>query len=143
MKLAGAALVIAAAATLTGCGGGSSSSSGGNSGGGGGSTVAQGDGIEVGNCLNTNYDFIVQPATTELDGTSPAGVGFVLKFYDDNGAARAAAKAKNPKFTAVLLNTVIDFHGNPSPYAGAPPAKISKKELDEIKGCLEDPKRTS
>jgi hypothetical protein len=32
---------------------------------------------------------------------------------------------------------VIDFKGNPSIYAGAPPAKISKGELATIKTCID------
>jgi hypothetical protein len=133
-------VLLVALAVLAGCGGGGSKSGGG--GGGGGSTSGV-DGVSVGNCLNSNYEFIVQPGETELNGTSPGGVGFALKFYKDAAAAKAAAAKSNPKFTAVVLNAVIDFHGNPSPYAGAPPVKISKTELDEIRLCIQDPNRTS
>jgi len=135
-------VLLAAAAVLAGCGGGSKSGSGGGGGGGGGSTSGV-DGVSVGNCLNNNYEFIVQPGETELNGTSPGGVGFTLRFFKDNAAAKAAAAKSNPKFTAIVLNALVDFHGNPSPYAGAPPVKISKTELDEIKACIQNPKRTS
>ena len=73
-----------------------------------------------------------------LDGSSPAGVNFTLNFYKDNAAAKAAAAKKNKKFTAVVENGVVDFRGNPSAFAGAPPAKISKVELASIKRCVHD-----
>ena len=66
-----------------------------------------------------------------LNGQAPAGVVFTLTFYKDAAAAKAAAAKKNPKTTALVENGVVDFKGNPSIYAGAPPAKISKVEL----GC--------
>src|SRR2546423_7098478 len=98
-------LVLAAlAALLVGCGGGGGggSSSGGGSGGssGGGGVNAR----SVGDCLNTDENFIVQPSETTLDGSSPAGVNFTLTFYKDNAAAKAAAAKKNKKFTAVVEN---------------------------------------
>ena len=37
-------------------------------------------------------------------------------------------------------NGVIDFKGNPSPYTGAPAAKISKSELNAIKRCIDSTK---
>jgi hypothetical protein len=130
-------LVLAAlAALLAGCGGGSSSSS--NSGipnGGGGV-----NGISVGNCLNEDENFLVQPSQRVLDGQSPAGVSFTLTFYKDNDAAKAAASKKNKKFTSVVENGVIDFKGNPSAFAGAPPAKISPVELNAIKRCIDKTK---
>ena len=58
---------------------------------------------------------------------------FELTFYKDDAAAKAAAAKKNPKTTALVENGVVDFKGNPSIYKGAPPAKISKLELDAIK----------
>ncbi len=125
---------------LSGCGGGGSSNSSGSSGstgsssssGGGGAT----DGIAVGNCLN-DQDFLVQPETTLVNGQSPAGVSFTLTLYASPAAAKTAAAKKNPKTTAVVENGVVDFHGNVSPYQGAPPAKISKVELAAIKTCID------
>jgi len=131
-------LVVAAlAALLAGCGGGGSSSSsksGVPTGGGG------VNGITVGNCLNGDENFLVQPSETVLDGQSPAGVSFTLTLYKDAAAAKAAAAKKNKKFTALVENGVIDFKGNPSPFAGAPPAKISKVELAAIKRCIDKTK---
>jgi hypothetical protein len=130
-------LVLAgAAALLAGCGNGGSSSSSGNTPTGGGGV----NGISVGNCLNGDENFLVQPSQTRLDGQSPAGVSFTLTFYKDDAAAKAAAKKKNPKFTALVPNGVVDFKGNPSTFAGAPPAKISKVELNAIKRCIEKAK---
>ena len=43
---------------------------------------------------------------------------------------------KNPKTTSLVENGVVDFKGNPSIYAGAPPAKISKVELAAINRCI-------
>jgi hypothetical protein len=133
-------VLVALVAVLAGCGG--------SSGGGGGGTpsgVPSGgggvNGISVGNCLN-NEDFLVQPSQTVLDGQSPAGVSFTLTLYKDNAAAQAAAAKKSKKTTAVVENGVIDFRGNPSIFAGAPPAKISKSELGAIKKCI-DSTRTS
>ena len=63
-------LLAAVAALLAGCGGGGSSSSGSSGGtpnGGGGV-----NGISVGNCLNEDENFLVQPSETQLDGQSPA-----------------------------------------------------------------------
>jgi hypothetical protein len=132
-KLLTPALVLVALVALAGCGGGGGkSSSGGSSSGGG--TV---DGITVGNCLNDDENFLVQPAGNALDGQSPAGVVFTLTFYKDAAAAKAVAAKKSTKTTAVVENGVVDFRGNPTPYAGAPPAKISKVELAAIKRCID------
>jgi hypothetical protein len=138
-KLTSPILVLAAlAALLAGCGGGSSSSGGG--GGGGNSGVPSGgggvNGISVGNCLNEE-DFLVQPSQKVLDGQSPAGVNFTLTLYQDAAAAKVAFEKKNPKTTALVENGVIDFRGNPSIYAGAPPAKISTSERNAIKKCID------
>ena len=137
-KLTSPILVLAAlAALLAGCGGGSSSSS---NGGGSSSGAPSGgggvNGISVGNCLN-DEDFLVQPSQQVLDGQSPAGVNFTLTLYKDPAAAKAAFEKKNPKTTALVENGVIDFRGNPSIFAGAPPAKISKSELGAIKKCID------
>ena len=81
-------LVVAVlAALVAGCGGGGGggSSSGTPNGGGG------VNGISVGNCLNEDEDFLVQPSQTTLDGQSPAGVSFTLTLYKDSAAAQAAA----------------------------------------------------
>jgi hypothetical protein len=131
-KLTSPLVVLAAlAAILSGCGGG------GGGGSAGGSTTPKGaNGISVGNCLN-DENFLVQPNQTSVDGMSPAGVNFTLTFYKDPAAAKAVAAKRNPKFTAVVENGVVDFRGNVSPYAGAPPAKISKVELAAIKSCID------
>ena len=136
-KLTSPILVLAAlAAILAGCGGSSGGSGGSSSSGvynGGGGV----NGISVGNCLNSDENFLVQPSQTVLDGQSPAGVSFTLTLYKSNAVAAAAFKKKNPKTTSLVENGVIDFKGNPSPYAGAPPAKISKTELSAIKRCID------
>ena len=127
-------LVLAVlAAVLAGCGGssGGSNSSGGFSGGGG------VNGISVGNCLNGDENFLVQPSEKVVDGQSPAGVSFTLTLYKSAAAAKAVYAKKSPKTTSLVENGVIDFKGNPSPYAGAPPAKISKVELNAIKRCID------
>jgi hypothetical protein len=139
-KLSSPILVLAAlAALLAGCGGGGTSSSNGG-GGGGNSGVPSGgggvNGISVGNCLN-DEDFLVQPSQKVLDGQSPAGVNFTLTLYKDAAAAKAAFDKKNPKTTALVENGVIDFRGNPSIFAGAPPAKISQSERNAIKKCID------
>jgi hypothetical protein len=132
-------LLAVLAAILAGCG---SSSSGGNGGGGGGSASGQPNGgggvngISVGNCLN-DEDFLVQPSQKVLDGQSPAGVNFTLTLYNDDAAAAAVFAKKSKKTTSLVENGVIDFKGNPSIFAGAPPAKISKSELNAIKGCID------
>jgi hypothetical protein len=132
-KLTSPLLVLAAlAAILSGCGGGG----GGGSSAGTNSTPKGANGISVGNCLNDD-NFLVQPNQTSVDGMSPAGVNFTLTFYKDAAAAKAVAAKRNAKFTAVVENGVVDFRGNVSPYAGAPPAKISKVELAAIKSCID------
>jgi hypothetical protein len=137
-KLTSPILVLAAlAALLAGCGGGGTSSS--NGGGGGGNVPSGGggvNGISVGNCLN-DEDFLVQPSQKVLDGQSPAGVNFTLTLYKDAAAAKAAFEKKNRKTTALVENGVIDFRGNPSIFAGAPPAKISTSERNAIKKCID------
>ena len=136
-KLTSPILVLAAlAAILAGCGGGGSSSGGSSSSGvynGGGGV----NGISVGNCLNDDENFLVQPSQKVLDGQSPAGVNFTLTLYPTTAAAQAAYAKKSPKTTSIVENGVIDFKGNPSIYAGAPPAKISKSELNAIKRCID------
>jgi hypothetical protein len=138
--LALAALVV----VLAGCGGGGStgSSSGGGvtstSGAGGGTGAV--DGVTVGNCLNEDENFLVQPNGNKVDGQSPAGVSFTLTFYATPAAAQAAIPKSAAKTSAVVENGVVDFHGNPSPYEGAPPAKISKVELAAIKRCIDTAK---
>jgi hypothetical protein len=131
-KLTVPVLVLAAfAVILAGCGsGGGSSSSGGST------TGKKANGIAVGNCLN-DANFLVQPDLTSVNGQSPAGVGFTLTFYKSAAAAKAVAAKKNPKTTALVEDGVVDFHGNVSPYKGAPPAKISKVELAAIKSCID------
>jgi hypothetical protein len=129
-------LVLAVfAAVLAGCGGSS-----GSGGGGGGAAVPTGgggvNGISVGNCLN-DEDFLVQPSEKVLDGQSPAGVNFTLTLYKTNAAAAAVFAKKSKKTTSLVENGVIDFKGNPSIFAGAPPAKISKSELTAIKACID------
>ena len=76
------------------------------------------NGISVGNCLNEDENFLVQPSANALDGQSPGGVTFTLTFYKDDAAAKAAAAKKNKKFTAVVENGVVDFRGNPSDLRG-------------------------
>ncbi len=136
-KTAPSIVVIAvAAALLAGCGGGGGKSSGSS---GGTVDASKVNGITVGNCLNTS-DFLVQPSIDVLNGQAPSGVVFTLTFYKDDASAKAAAAKKSAKTTALVENGVVDFHGNPSPYAGAPPAKISKVELDAIKACIDKSK---
>jgi len=126
-KLTSPILVLAAlAALLAGCGGSSKSSSGGGG----------VNGISVGTCLNGDENFLVQPSEKVLEGQSPAGVNFTLTLYKNAAAAKAAFAKKSPKTTAIVENGVIDFRGNPSSFAGAPPAKISKVELNAIKRCI-------
>ena len=134
--LVSAVVLVVAAAALAGCGGGGSKSSGSATG-----TVdsTKVNGITVGNCLNTS-DFLVQPSIGQLNGQAPSGVVFELTFYKTDAAAKAAAAKKNPKTTALVENGVVDFKGNPSIYKGAPPAKISKLELDAIKTCIDKSK---
>jgi hypothetical protein len=135
-------LVLAASAAISaGCGGGGGSSSSG----GGNTTTTAGqptggggtNGVTVGNCLNQDENFLVQPTGDAVDGQSPAGVVFTLTFYKDAAAAQAVAAKRSKKTTAVVENGVVDFRGNPTPYAGAPPAKISKVELAAIKRCID------
>ena len=79
-------LVLAAlVAVLAGCGskGGSSPGTANEPTGGGGV-----NGISVGNCLNEDENFLVQPSSNALDGQSPGGVTFTLTFYKDGAAAR-------------------------------------------------------
>jgi hypothetical protein len=138
-KLLAPVVLLAALVALAGCGGGGGGSSSGSSGnepnGGGGV-----NGITVGNCLNEDENFLVQPQTGLVDGQSPGGVSFTLTFYPSQTAAKAAFAKKNPKTTSLVENGVVDFKGNPSPYEGAPPAKISKVELAAINRCIEKAK---
>jgi hypothetical protein len=135
-RIASLLVLAALAVILAGCGGGGSKSSSGTTGGtSGGGT----NGVAIGNCLN-DANFLVQPQETAVDGQSPAGVSFTLKLYPSQAAAKAAAAKKDPKTSALVDNGVVDFHGNVSPYKGAPPAKISKVELAAIKSCIESSK---
>jgi hypothetical protein len=135
--LAPTLVLVAAAVALAGCGGGGGSKSSGTTS----DTVdsSKVNGITVGNCLNTS-DFLVQPSIGQLNGQAPSGVVFELTFYKTDTAAKAAAAKKNPKTTALVESGVVDFKGNPSPYKGAPAAKISKFELDAIKTCIDKSK---
>lgn len=125
--------LAALAAIVVGCGGGGSNAGTANEPTGGGGVNA----ISVGNCLNEQENFLVQPSPTTLDGQSPGGVVFTLTFYKDAAAAKAAAAKKSKKTTALVENGVVDFRGNPTPYAGAPPAKISRVEIAAINRCIE------
>ena len=134
-KLLAPIVVLAALVALAGCGGGGGGSSSGSSSGepnGGGGI----NGITVGNCLNDDENFLVQPETGKVDGQSPGGVTFTLTLYKSQAAAKAVYDKKNPKTTSLVQNGVVDFKGNPSIYAGAPPAKISKVELAAINRCI-------
>jgi hypothetical protein len=131
-------LVLAVfAAVLAGCGGSSGGSSGGSNSSGGFSGGGGVNGISVGNCLNGDENFLVQPSEKVVDGQSPAGVSFTLTLYKSAAAAKVVYAKKSPKTTSLVENGVIDFKGNPTPYAGAPPAKISKSELNAIKRCID------
>ena len=129
-------LLAALVAVLAGCGSKGSNPGTANEPTGGGGV----NGISVGNCLNEDENFLVQPSANALDGQSPGGVTFTLTFYKDEEAAKAAAAKKNAKFTAVVENGVVDFRGNPTIYEGAPPAKISQVELNAIKRCIDKAK---
>jgi len=129
-------LLAVLAAALTACGSKGSSPGTANEPTGGGGV----NGISVGNCLNDDENFLVQPTTNAIDGQSPGGVTFTLTFYKDDAAAKAVAAKKNAKFTAVVENGVVDFRGNPSIYEGAPPAKISQVELKAIQRCIDKAK---
>jgi hypothetical protein len=139
MKTIRLAPLALAAVALAGCGGGGKSASEQKDVPNGGGGV---NGISVSNCL-INEDFIVQPSQTTIDGTSPGGVVFALIFLKDEAAAKAAFAKRNPKTTALVENALVDFKGNPSPYEGAPPAKISQKELAVIKRCIDRNKTAS
>jgi predicted small secreted protein len=132
LVLAALAVVLAGCGNKTGGGGGISQ---GGSDAGAKSTGGV-NGISVGDCLNAQ-DFLVQPTEKTLDGQSPAGVVFTLTLYKDEAAAKAVADTKSKKTTALVENGVVDFRGNPSIYAGAPPAKISPVEIAAIKGCID------
>jgi hypothetical protein len=95
------------------------------------------EGISVGDCLNDQEHFLVQPRGTVLDGQSPAGVSFTLTLYTTDAAAVAAFAKQSPKTTSLVENGVVDFKGNPSTSAGGPPAKLSKSELGAIKRCID------
>jgi len=138
MKITRMFLLALAAIAVAGCSSGGTSS-------GGGETSAGGEGvngISVANCLNLE-DFLVQPSEKTLTGQSPAGVSFALRFYKNADAAEAVFEKKNKKTTALVETAVIDFKGNPSPYAGAPPAKISQNELSVIKNCINENKEST
>jgi hypothetical protein len=143
MKITRMFLLALAAIAVAGCSSGGTSSGGNDGGetsaGGGGGKVS---GISVANCLNLE-DFIVQPSETTLTGTSPGGVSFSLVFYKTPDAAKAAFEKRDRKTTALTENAVIDFKGNPSPYEGAPPAKISQKELGIIRKCINENKEST
>jgi len=136
-------ILLALGALAAGCSGGGGSADTSGDGGNGIPTGGGGvNGISVGNCLITE-DFLVQPSQTTIDGTSPGGVAFTLTFYASQAKADAAFEKKDPKTTAKVENGIVDFRGNPSPYEGAPPAKISQKELAVIKRCIDENKTES
>ena len=97
------------------------------------------NGITVGNCLNTS-DFLVQPSIAVLTGMSPVGRRLHAHPLQGRRDREGGGAKKNPKTTALVENGVVDFKGNPSTYAGAPPAKISKVELAAIKRCIDKAK---
>ena len=130
------------AAVLAGCGGG-----GGRGGGGGGGTTGHEptggggvNGISVGNCLNDDENFLVQPSGDALDGQSPAGVVFTLTFYKDDAAAEGRRREEEQEDDRGRRERRRRLPGNPSIYAGAPPAKISQVELAAIKRCIDKAK---
>jgi len=138
MKITRMFLLALAAIAVAGCSSGGTSSGGSS----GGDTSAGGqkvNGISVANCLNLE-DFLVQPSETTLTGQAPSGVSFALRFYRDVAAAKAVFAKKNKKTTALVENAIVDFKGNPSPYAGAPPANISQNELGVIRNCISENK---
>jgi hypothetical protein len=138
--LAPLTILAALAVILAGCGGGGGGGSSSGSSGGSSSSGSGTNGVTIGNCLNEDENFLVQPSDTVVDGQSPAGVSFTMRLYKDPAAAKAAYTKKNPKTTALVENAVVDFRGNPSPYQGAPPAKISKVELAAIRRCIDKSK---
>jgi hypothetical protein len=143
-------LLVVVAVLAAGCGssgGGGGGQASGTTGGGSGTDtngIPNGgggvNGISVGNCLN-NQDYLVQPSQNAIDGQSPGGVNFSLIFFKTSAAAKAAAAKKNPKTTSLVENAVIDFKGNFSAYTGAPPAKISQKDITAIKSCIDQSRK--
>ena len=79
-------------------------------------------------------------APHKLHGQPPRAVRLTLTLADSPAAAKAVFAKASETTTSLVGNGVIDFKGNPSPYVGAPPAKISPVELAAIKRCIDKAK---
>src|SRR5260221_14381879 len=67
---------------------------------------------EAAACLN-NDQFLVDHGPRTVSGSAPAGVIFIVRFYNSRAEAHAARARLNPKYSVVMGKTVIDFAGNP------------------------------
>jgi hypothetical protein len=85
----------------------------------------------LGGCLD-KAGFLVTASDRAVNGTSPAGVAFTLTTYGNATAANRAAMKLDPRTTAVVATSLVDFHGNPDPSA-----RLSKDDLATIRRCLE------
>jgi hypothetical protein len=87
--------------------------------------------VTLSGCLN-DAGFLVTASGAKVEGASPGGIGFTLTVYRSAAAAKRAASNLDPQTTALVETGVVDFQGNPSPGA-----KISGRELESIRRCLE------
>jgi hypothetical protein len=127
----GAILVLSAAALLAGCGGNAS-----------GVTTSKArpggrDPAAIARCLNDRHGFLVETRRSSVEGQSAGGVIFTLRLYPSRTEARTAASKRESRATALVGTGVADFRGNPSPAPGAPPGRLSRKELAAIRACLD------
>ena len=129
LSLAFLALLAVLAA---GCGG--SSGGGGGGGGGGSSSAKAADSAKLANCLN-NDNWISAPSGNEVQGSSESGANFDLVIFPTDTAAKAAAKKKPAKSTAVVGTSVVTFVGAPTGTGPGVPVPIPQKDLATIKTC--------
>jgi hypothetical protein len=86
-------------------------------------------------CLNSDQ-FVVEPGTKTVRGSSPEGVNFTVRFYETARAARAAYARVGSRFGAKYATAVVNFAGNPPPHPGAPPRVLKDIDLATIRHCV-------
>ncbi len=96
------------------------------------------NGVSLEGCLN-GKGFLVQGNQRVVRGSSTGGVSFTLTVYASPAEGKRAFAGKHAKSTALIGSAVVDFTGNPPPYPGGPPAKLSKHALATIRSCLTQP----
>jgi hypothetical protein len=87
-------------------------------------------------CLNSDT-FVVQATDTQITGSSPGGINFMVTFYKTPAAATAALAGRDPIYARTIAATVIDDSGNPPLHPGGKPMRLIHDDFATLRHCIE------